>query len=174
MPVTKRWAARSQLETAIALWFSHGDVVSIHTLAVAANDCYHAIGEHEGKQSAFWTWVASQPEGFKKRLFEAQNFFKHGLNNLKGTVRYDPVHAEILLFDSILIHNAIYGGPTSLMSAFVVLFTRRNPIARFLDPVPFSESIPVDVLRDLEQTVERLELFKKIAPFLSPKKLDKR
>jgi hypothetical protein len=49
MPVTKRWAARSQLETAIGLWLHHDDPVSIHTLAVAANDCYHAIGEHEGK-----------------------------------------------------------------------------------------------------------------------------
>src|SRR6266478_679966 len=34
--VNKELAARGQLHTAIALWFSYGDPVSIHTLAAAA------------------------------------------------------------------------------------------------------------------------------------------
>lgn len=42
--VTKASAARTQLETAIGLWFTDGDPISILALAVAANDCYHADG----------------------------------------------------------------------------------------------------------------------------------
>jgi hypothetical protein len=42
LAVTKQSAARSQLETAIRLWFYEGDPVAIHTLAVAAHDCLHA------------------------------------------------------------------------------------------------------------------------------------
>ena len=45
LAVTKQSCARSQLETAITLWFTGGDLVSIHALAVAAQDCYRALAE---------------------------------------------------------------------------------------------------------------------------------
>jgi len=47
--VTKASAAKSQLETAIQLWFDDADPVSIHTLAVAAHDCYNL-------SKAGWSW----------------------------------------------------------------------------------------------------------------------
>jgi len=49
--VTKKSAAISQLESAILLWLNSGDAVSIHTLAVASNDCFHAIGKLKNKPS---------------------------------------------------------------------------------------------------------------------------
>jgi hypothetical protein len=36
--VNKKSAATSQLETAILIWFSEGDPISIHALAAAAHD----------------------------------------------------------------------------------------------------------------------------------------
>jgi hypothetical protein len=126
--IDKKVAAIAQLETAILLWFHDGDFVSIHTLAVASNDCYHAMAKiMQGKASILQTWLKTQSKGLQKRVIEAQNFFKHGHHNLKGEIRYPPIYGEMLLFDSIVCHGMINKGVrTPLMRLYAIRFWLEN------------------------------------------------
>jgi hypothetical protein len=72
--VTKWSAATSQLETAIQLWFNEGDPVSIHTLAVAAHDCFNALSTFASKPSLHQKWIKSQPKKIQDWAREPQNF----------------------------------------------------------------------------------------------------
>jgi hypothetical protein len=45
--LTKLDVARRQLQTAITLWFTDGDPVSIHTLAFAAYEIIHVISKKQ-------------------------------------------------------------------------------------------------------------------------------
>jgi hypothetical protein len=105
--VTKKSAAISQLESAILLWLSNGDVVSIHALAVAANDCFHAIGKLKNKPSRWQEFIESKSIAGKKAARRAQNFFKHGWKDLKGSVLYSPLYGEMLMFDSVVCYEVI-------------------------------------------------------------------
>jgi hypothetical protein len=127
MTVTKKSAATSQLETAITLWFNEGDPISIHALAVAANDCLHAMGKMAGKPSHIQTWLKSQPTGFQKRMAYTQNFIKHGFKDLHGKTSYDPIHGDVLMMDSVDCYTHLYGKKTPLMSAFFLRFALENP-----------------------------------------------
>jgi hypothetical protein len=73
------------------------DPISVHTLAVAAHDCYHALGAHKGKPSFLPTFIKSQSKRFQRNAVAAQNFFKHGLNNLTGKVSLDTLFSDSLL-----------------------------------------------------------------------------
>lgn len=86
--VTKQSAAKSQLETAILLWFNEGDPVSIHTLAVAAHDCFDELVKPKGKTSDVREWLGRKSKTFQKKTRVAQNFFKHGANNPKRKLRH--------------------------------------------------------------------------------------
>jgi hypothetical protein len=43
LALTKVDVARRQLQTAITLWFTNGDPVSVHTLAAAAHEIIHTV-----------------------------------------------------------------------------------------------------------------------------------
>src|SRR2546430_2547225 len=43
LTATTASVAESQLEEAIRIWFRYGDPAAIHTLAAAANGCYHSV-----------------------------------------------------------------------------------------------------------------------------------
>lgn len=125
--ITKASAAKSQLETAITLWFNDGDPVSIHTLAVAAQDCYRAIGANAAADSAFQKWAASNSKGFQKKLRDAQNFFKHGPREFKGKIHLAKRHAEVLMFDAVLSHNLVFGEFPPLMFLYGLRMAIENP-----------------------------------------------
>jgi len=68
--------AVNQLEEAIRAWFRYGDPASIHTLAAAANGCYHALGAKQGIPTLVQAWINSlsplnegRPE--KRRIFSS-------------------------------------------------------------------------------------------------------
>ena len=82
LKISKLDAARRELESAIRLYFAHGDPVSIHTLAAAAyaviDDLVAKRGGPLGFQDLLLKFV--RPEGVeiaRQKLKEAQNFFKH-------------------------------------------------------------------------------------------------
>lgn len=56
------------------------------------------------------------------------------------------------------------------MTAFMLMFARRDPEARILGKSSFPYTGPIDVMEDLDKAVERSQFFKVIAPFLTPKK----
>ncbi|HKP03889.1 MAG TPA: hypothetical protein VJU77_11095 [Chthoniobacterales bacterium] len=110
------------------LWFQTAESVSIHTLAVAANDCYRAMGRHKGAAPTLVKkWFDGQTPPVQQALLYAQNFFKHGFKDLLGEARYSPLYGEMLILESASIHESLYGQMTPLMLSFTVRFIAENP-----------------------------------------------
>jgi hypothetical protein len=150
--VTKESAARTQLETAIMLWFNYGDPISILALAAAANDCYDAMGAHIGAPSFFRAWLKTRSSAFQDQVRETQNFIKHGRMNLKGRVRYTPRVAEILMVDSIVCHENVFPRTTPLMRLYFARFALENPEIVVPERRPiFSKGADVDKLLNFDR-----------------------
>jgi hypothetical protein len=85
LTISKINAARTQLDTAIELWFYDCDPVSIHTLAAVAYQITHDIKRHRGiDRDLLYDSRIVKPEYRKlwlKTMKEAQNFFKHADND---------------------------------------------------------------------------------------------
>ena len=115
----KRDAARTQLETAIALWFRYADPMAIHTLAAAANEIYHGIGRTKGAPGIVQTFKKNLKTKREKALLnQAQNFGKHANTDPDGTFRLQPEHAELLLLDGVMTHERLFRKRTALMTCF--------------------------------------------------------
>ncbi len=52
--ITKFEAAKRQLDTAITLWFSEADTVSIHTLVCSAHQIIHDINQQKGHRDLLY------------------------------------------------------------------------------------------------------------------------
>jgi hypothetical protein len=75
-------AAQRQLRTAITLWFDDGDAVSVHTLAFAAYEIFHAVSEHRDpyrRDLLFDTFLIKDEfrRDWNKLVRREANFFKH-------------------------------------------------------------------------------------------------
>jgi hypothetical protein len=161
--VTKASAARSQLETAIQLWFDDADPVSIHTLAVAAHDCFDALGRRIGKSSRWHELMAARPRKVQKQSAYAQNFFKHGFKDLKKQARYMPFHGEVLLFDAAICHEAIFQKVTPLMEAFLLRFAMSFPEFVTVDVGQLIKSKTGLVIDDIAP-LNRSDFLKRVLP----------
>jgi hypothetical protein len=95
--LTKKSVARSQLETAISLWFQHGDPISILVLAYNAHEILHALGAKIGKPSKLKAWLDAMPKRFQRRWEYVWNFCKHGLMHVDDNTPHDPRHADFLI-----------------------------------------------------------------------------
>lgn len=161
--------AQSQLETAIRLWFTGGDPVSIHALAVAAQDCYRALAERAKPKmnSPFQEWAESQPKRFQEKLRIAQNFFKHGPNKFKGKVHLMPKHTDVLMFDAAVCHERLFGRERPLLFLYCLRFCVENPHLGATVFAPGMEwlktKVPVNVSRN-----QLFQLFLEAGPFLAP------
>jgi hypothetical protein len=158
--VTKPSAATSQLETAIQLWFLNGDPVSIHTLAVAANDCFNALSKLSGKTSLSTEWLKSQSKRIQQRTTEAQNFFKHGLRHPNKRLQYMPFHSELLMFDSALSYEYLFKRMRPLMELFMLRFAISHPEVLSVDVGALVEATGFAI--DEIAPLSRPEFFKKI------------
>ena len=163
--VTKRSAARSQLHSAIELWFVDGDPVSIHTLAVAAHDCFHALLAYAKKPSQWDDWLATKSEGFRKQRRLIQNFFKHGhKGGLKAKIQYNTIHADMLMLDSIVCYQHLTDGTTTrLMRLFMTRLFYEHPALMTEEAKPlFSKDFEV---YQLHETTRR-QFYRKLFPLL--------
>jgi hypothetical protein len=158
--VTKKSAAISQLESAILLWLNNGDVVSIHALAVASNECFHAIGKLKNKPSRLQERIASDSPGMQKAARRAQNFFKHGWKDLKGSVMYSPLYGEMLMFDSVVCYEVVFGAMTPLMRTFATQFVIENQEVLTEGFFFLLEGLDVDNLRKLDRPKSASQLLK--------------
>lgn len=120
--VNVQTAARGQIESAMLLWFLEGDPVSIHTLAVAAQELLHNANLEGSQKSPVKSLIKSWPKSRQIKLKVAQNFFKHGPDrkNPGPTVDYRPVFGQAALFDATACYIASYGHKaTPLMRLFM-------------------------------------------------------
>jgi hypothetical protein len=81
MNITKLDAAKSQLATAIWLYFEDCDPVSVHTLVMAASEIIDRLCESKGTPTwrcSFSTMIIPEwRKEFVRRFYKARNFFKH-------------------------------------------------------------------------------------------------
>jgi hypothetical protein len=162
--VNKTEAAMAQLDSAIWIWFHHGDWISIHTLAAAAHDCFAALVSHrKGKTMLMRAWYKEQSQAKQDQIRKVRNFFKHGLKDLKGEVRLPIFYTLMVMFDCV-----IYCGNltpiTPLMRAYAIRFCieNRDVMKRDLSYL-FTEGIKIEDFVELDRT----EFMNKILPILS-------
>lgn len=105
--ITKIEAARNQLQTAIDIWFSEGDQVSICTLAYASHEIIHRIYRLEGHTDLMFDSVNIKDEhrdDFAKFIKAAPNFFKHANNETDqdDEIEFSTGLSELLILASIV------------------------------------------------------------------------
>lgn len=128
--ITKFDAATRQLDTAISLWFSDGDAVSIHTLACSAHQIIHDINQQKGWRDLLYDSLVVKEEYHHelKRLLKGRyNFFKHSEKDPDVTIEFNPSLTETFILFSLfglelfgIKHNEIRG-------AFIIWHAIHNP-----------------------------------------------
>lgn len=103
--LSKLHVARRQLETATRLYFSMGDPVSIHTLVAAAYQVLRDLNKaHAGDpmlKDAMPNLVdPSSKDEVRRKLNEAETFFKHAEWDLAEVLEFRQEPTELLLFEA--------------------------------------------------------------------------
>jgi hypothetical protein len=124
LPVSKFDAARRQLETAVRLYFFHGDPISIHTLASAAAQVLQDLGKHRGsdpmlfRETFLQHFLPEQRPEIKKTLAAAENFFKHAARDPDAVFAFRVGQTELVLYEAI----EAYGNLTSEFVPLLVVY----------------------------------------------------
>lgn len=145
MNITKVDAARSQIDTAIELWFEDRDPVSIHTLACAGLDIINALGAPLGELA-----MMLDPSRFKEGMFrewlrimaDVRNFFKHANRDPEGVLDFKPSTNDYLLADCVDTFHRVTGGQTTIMRVFWSYFTLHN--TQYFNPATI-EQLPIEL-----------------------------
>lgn len=168
--VSKLDAARRQLETAVVLYFAERDPVSIHTLTAAAYNVLRDIGRARKtspmliKEQAL-AWV--QPEhvsSIRKKINEAENFFKHADKDPEGEIEFSPEQTELLLFDACTQYRTLVGESLPLLMLFSTWFIIHHPDI-IISPSPMADAIRA--VTPLTAGRSRAEYFHELLPLIT-------
>ena len=150
LKISKIDAATRQLDTAIELWFTDGDAVSIHTLACAAYQVIHDINSARQGRDLLFDSLNIKDEYRKQyinRLKKPMNFFKHADSepHPEATVDLNPEMTVLFIIFSALGIQLIGGKNSDRLDAFMVWVGIHQP--DWLTPVGqqrFAKAIPVE------------------------------
>lgn len=125
--VSKLDATRRQLETAVRLYFSEADPVSIHTLVSAAyqvlSDVNKAHGGSPMLKEQIPTWVRPDAtDEAKRRLNEAANFFKHADRDHDEVLEFAEEPTELLLYDAVRKYRELTGETVPVLGVYDAWF----------------------------------------------------
>jgi hypothetical protein len=100
--ISKLEAARRQMDTAIRLYFTDSDPISIHVLAAAAFEILKDLDKHGPKTGTFYDRIENVVKpGFEKQVInamrDAQNFLKHAEQEPDRVLDFWLGHPEMLL-----------------------------------------------------------------------------
>jgi len=147
--IDKLNAACRQLNTAIYLWFNHGDAVSIHTLACSAYQIVHDINRKRGGRDLLYDSLIFKNKYRKETinyLKQEYNFFKHANRDPSAVLEFDPIITEVFMIFTSLGLKLLGQRPDEVRLAFVIYFLLRNPHlltekgkAEFIDKIPEEE-----------------------------------
>jgi hypothetical protein len=128
IPIKKLDAARTQLETAILLFFDNADPVSIHTLTCAAYDVIDGVNQHRGGKEMWVKRRYTQLQGRPNRaqLNEVQNFLKHGDKDPEGTLEFFPLMTEPMLADACRTYTELTGQTVAVFECMLRWFHCRG------------------------------------------------
>jgi hypothetical protein len=128
--INKLDAACRQLNTAIYLWFSDGDTVSIHTLACCAHQLVHDINQRIGGRDLIYDSLVIKDEYRREanKLFkQAYNFFKHADNDAYGAIEFEPRLTELFIVFTSIGLEILGRKPDPIRAAFNIYYGLRNP-----------------------------------------------
>jgi len=131
--ISKLDAAKTQLETAIHLFFHNSDPVSIHTLTAAAYNILRDICKNRGypyvliKGSSLQYVIPGKEKKYLNAVNQAENFFKHADNDPEEILNFNPSQTEILIYDACKIYQEITKKINPLCHLFQVWFMAENP-----------------------------------------------
>lgn len=154
--VDKIAASRRQLDTAIWLWFNHGDIVSIHTLTDAAFgillDLYHVRKwkppipfDDEGNPGG------AEPKKWRKKVKEAGAFGKHARSDHDLTFEYNHVFMEAYLVCAVSAHSRLEK-PTPDCLRFIFWFWFDLQYPHLVKPLPVTFQRDVEQLKKISRT----------------------
>jgi hypothetical protein len=123
--VDKLDAARRQLKTAIKLFFNDGDVVSQHTLVMAAHGIVYDLARKRkirGSIKDSPLVPAGVRGAFIKALHLPQNFFKHADSDDGARIRFRYNGTHFFLFDAVRLFALLARELPYPMKVFLVWF----------------------------------------------------
>jgi hypothetical protein len=164
--VTRQDVTKSQLDTAIELWFTDKSDVSVHTLVSATLEILTQLGKPKGKRSHMYNKETLQLLG--KRLKMAANFFKHASKDPNHCLKFAPAANEILLSDALNLYGKVFGSLTPLMQTFLAWFTVFRAAPGTNIPTEQLQSLlPEGVEIEDLATLNRSEFLEKVFPLFA-------
>jgi hypothetical protein len=152
--VTKLEAARSQLKTAITLWFSDGDPASILALAHGSHEILHRIYRNRGFSDLLYDAKKIKEEyraDFVRALKVAPNFIKHQsqdtTENENTEIEFPFGTCAVFIVFSIIALMKIVGKLSDEETAFWVWCGIQEPSV-FLKDAQI-EQIQIDISADV-------------------------
>ena len=113
--ISKLDGAKRQLETAVRLYFSTGDPVSIHTLTCAAYNVIRDINKaRKGPPMLIKDQLKEKIKPEYKELWsgkinEAENFFKHADKDPESALDFNPDQTDMLILDACTQYYKLTG-----------------------------------------------------------------
>lgn len=105
--------AERLLLTAVDLFFENGDLLAIHALSTAAHEVIHVLLKTQGKQVSLMkdnpTIRPARAKEYHDIIHQTQNFLKHSSRDAKVTLKYNPTHTQMWLFDAIQMYQVLTG-----------------------------------------------------------------
>jgi hypothetical protein len=105
-PISKREAARRQLNAAIRFFFAADDPLVVHNLASSAANLYSDLVEqttsNESWRKRFGNKGALKQHEVKRMLNRTWNFLKHGDRDSKDELDFEEEETELILFFATL------------------------------------------------------------------------
>ena len=132
LKLTKLDAARRQLQTAIILWFTNGDSVSIHTLAAAAYQVIYTATKKRAPDRPALLFDSQLLTGVRRQAFNSTmksfaSFFKHADLDTDTILYFNPTISEKLIFYSIAWIMTPDNIPNLFESAFMTYLQFHKP-----------------------------------------------
>ena len=108
--ISKVEAARRQLQTAITLWFTDGDPVSVHTLVFAAYEVFHSVSKSRNpnrRDLLFDTLLIKEEyrSDWSKIIKKSARFFKHADRDPEDNLDFYPEMNEWFILFAIAAHE---------------------------------------------------------------------
>ena len=102
--------ARRQLQTAITLWFTEGDPVSVHTLVFAAYEVFHFVSKSRNPNRRDLLFDTRVKDKYRKEwlgiIKKSAHFFKHANRDPDGVLDFHPEMNEGFILFAIAAHES--------------------------------------------------------------------
>lgn len=127
--VSNESASVTQLETAIELWFTERDPISIYTLAWASLQLLHDMGSREKKPSELMLRILQLPKKERWRSGWVAAIGKHADRRFAShnVVEYSPKMTEDVIFEATSCYQKLFDDLSPWMRVFVTWYVANYP-----------------------------------------------